>query len=79
MRKKTMKVVLAMWVVLVLLLLVAFGNSLVMDAGKPVATPTATSVDAPGAWIPSPVGSGWCVSKGIPGLKDGTRRQCPRP
>lgn len=35
--------------------------------------------DAPGAWIPSPVGSGWCTAQGIPGIPDGFRAHCPRP
>lgn len=32
--------------------------------------------DAPGAWIPHPIGSGWCMATGVPGVKDGTIAQC---
>jgi hypothetical protein len=33
--------------------------------------------DSPGAWIPSPVGSGTCISQGIPRLPNGVKMACP--
>lgn len=33
----------------------------------------------PGAWIPSPVGSGWCTAHAIPRIPEGLRAHCPRP
>lgn len=41
--------------------------------------PSTSEPDAPGGWIPTTPGSGWCTSTGIPGTPDGTLAHCPMP